>query len=95
MYTQRSFREKVHEPGVVTRDDTFYCGSSGSPVFDSKGSLIAMHTAGFICEYESGVSSIIEFGCAIESIFNHIKKNHTTWYEQECVNQQDVEMNSL
>nr|XP_048286480.1 serine protease FAM111A-like [Myodes glareolus]XP_048286481.1 serine protease FAM111A-like [Myodes glareolus]XP_048286482.1 serine protease FAM111A-like [Myodes glareolus]XP_048286483.1 serine protease FAM111A-like [Myodes glareolus]XP_048286484.1 serine protease FAM111A-like [Myodes glareolus]XP_048286485.1 serine protease FAM111A-like [Myodes glareolus] len=95
MYTQRSFQEKVREPGVSTWNNTFYCGSSGSPIFDSKGSLIAMHTAGFICEYESGVSSIIEFGCAIESIFNHIKTNHTTWYEKECANQQDVEMNSL
>ncbi|XP_006996826.1 serine protease FAM111A-like [Peromyscus maniculatus bairdii] len=94
MYTQRSFQETVHEPGVLTWDNIFYCGSSGSPVFDSKGSLIAMHTAGFICEYESGVSSIIEFGCAMEPIFTYIKTNHRTWYDMECVNQQDVEMPS-
>ncbi|XP_055470167.1 serine protease FAM111A-like [Psammomys obesus] len=95
MYTQRSFQETVHEPGVLARDNTFYCGSSGSPVFDSKGSLVAMHTAGFICEYESGVSSIIEFGTAMESILTDIKQKHETWYNEECVNRQDVEMNSL
>ncbi|XP_035297857.1 protein FAM111A isoform X2 [Cricetulus griseus] len=95
MYTQRSFQETVRELDVATCDNIFYCGSSGSPVFDSKGSLIAMHTAGFICEYESGVSSIVEFGCAIESILTHIKTKHTKWYDEECVNQQDVEMNSL
>ncbi|XP_060220058.1 serine protease FAM111A-like [Meriones unguiculatus] len=95
MYTQRSFQEAVHETGVLARDNTFYCGSSGSPVFDSKGSLVAMHTAGFICEYERDVSSIIEFGTAMESILTDIKQKHETWYNEECVNRQDVEMNSL
>lgn len=95
IYTQRSFQETVHEPGMVTCDNTFYCGSSGSPVFDSKGSLVAMHTAGFICEYESGVSSIVEFGSSMECILNDIKQKHKTWYDRECVNQQDVEMSSL
>ncbi|KAL6085367.1 hypothetical protein STEG23_025951 [Scotinomys teguina] len=94
MHTQRSFQETVHEPGVLTRDNIFYCGSSGSPVFDSKGSLIAMHIAGFMCEYDSGISSIIEFGCAMESIITYIKTNHEMWYDVEYVNQQDVEMNS-
>ncbi|XP_021066418.1 LOW QUALITY PROTEIN: protein FAM111A-like [Mus pahari] len=90
IYTQRSFQETVHEPG----DHTFYCGSSGSPVFDSKGSLVAMHTAGFICEYESGVSSIVEFGPSMECIIIDIKQKHKTWYDEECVNQQEVEMKS-
>ncbi|XP_041517673.1 serine protease FAM111A-like isoform X1 [Microtus oregoni] len=85
MYTQRSFQEKVHEPGVVAWDNTFYCGSSGSPVFDSKGSLIAMHTAGFICEYESGVSSIVELGSSMKHILDDIKQKHEKWYNEICV----------
>ncbi|EDL41472.1 mCG65857 [Mus musculus] len=94
IYTQRSFQETVHEPGVATCDNTFYCGSSGSPVFDSKGSLVAMHTAGFICEYESGVSSIVEFGPSMECILSDIQQKHKIWYDEECVNQQDVDMKS-
>nr|XP_048286488.1 serine protease FAM111A-like isoform X1 [Myodes glareolus]XP_048286489.1 serine protease FAM111A-like isoform X1 [Myodes glareolus]XP_048286490.1 serine protease FAM111A-like isoform X1 [Myodes glareolus] len=94
MYTQRSFQGKVHEAGVVSLDNTFYCGSSGSPVFDSKGSLIAMHTAGFICEYESGISSIIELGSSMKHILDDIKQKHEKWYNEICV-QQAVEIVSL
>lgn len=85
MYTQRSFQEEGHEAGVVSLDNTFYCGSSGSPVFDSKGSLIAMHTVGFMCEYESGVSSIIELGSSMKHILNDIKQKHEKWYNEICV----------
>ncbi|XP_014391820.1 PREDICTED: protein FAM111A [Myotis brandtii] len=92
MYTQRSFQEIVPSPDVVTYDTSFYFGSSGSPVFDSKGSLVAMHTAGFRNLYESEFSSIIEFGSIMESILHNIKQNYGTWYEKLCITQQDVEM---
>ncbi|XP_036027418.1 protein FAM111A-like isoform X2 [Onychomys torridus] len=85
MYTQRSFQKNIHEPGVVTWDNTFYCGSSGSPIFDARGSLIAMHTAGFICEYASGFSSVIELGSSMKHILDDIKQNHETWYNEICV----------
>ncbi|XP_059127940.1 serine protease FAM111A-like [Peromyscus eremicus] len=85
MYTQRSFQKNIHEPRVVTGDNTFYCGSSGSPVFDARGSLVAMHTAGFICEYASGVSSVIELGSSMKHILDDIKENHETWYNEICV----------
>lgn len=81
----------IDKPNDFTYN-TFYCGSSGSPIFDCKGSLVAMHTAGFICEHESGVYDIIEFGTRMESILNHIKQKHKEWYNEVCVNQQDVEM---
>lgn len=92
MYTQRSFQDIVPSPDVVTYDTSFYFGSSGSPVFDSKGSLIAMHTAGFRNYYQSEFSSIIEFGCTMEAILHDIKQNYGTWYEKLCLTQQDVEM---
>ncbi|XP_028740040.1 protein FAM111A-like isoform X1 [Peromyscus leucopus] len=85
MYTQRSFQKNIHEPGVATWDKTFYCGSSGSPIFDARGSLVAMHTAGFICEYESGYSSVIELGSSMKHILDDIKQNHETWYKEICV----------
>ncbi|KAK2502580.1 hypothetical protein MC885_005325 [Smutsia gigantea] len=62
MHTQRSFQEVMHNPDVITYDTTFYFGASGSPVFDSKGSLVAVHTAGFPYRYRNGIASIPEFG---------------------------------
>ncbi|XP_059565237.1 serine protease FAM111A [Myotis daubentonii] len=92
MYTQRSFQEIGPNPDVVTYDTSFYFGSSGSPVFDSNGSLVAMHTAGFRNLYTREYSSIIEFGSIMKSILHNIKQNYGTWYEKLCITQQEVEM---
>lgn len=94
MYTQRSFQEMLQNPHVVTYNTTFFGGSSGSPVFDSYGSLVAMHSAGYTCEYQSGVSNIIEFGSTMESIIADIKQNRD-WYNKIFGNCQDEEMRSL
>ncbi|KAL6085365.1 hypothetical protein STEG23_025949 [Scotinomys teguina] len=91
IFTQRSFQIMLNSSDVVTYNTTFFCGSSGSPVFDSYGSLVAMHTAGFLCEYQTGVSSIIEYGSSMESIMADIKQN---WYDKIFVNCQDEEMPS-
>ncbi|XP_006776171.1 PREDICTED: protein FAM111A [Myotis davidii] len=92
MYTQRSFQEIDPRPDVVTYDTSFYFGSSGSPVFDSNGSLVAMHTAGFRNLFTSEYSSIIEFGSIMKSILHNIKQNYGTWYKELCITQEDVEM---
>ncbi|XP_023561841.1 protein FAM111A-like [Octodon degus] len=87
MYSQNSFQEDLHNPDVGTCDTSFYQGFSGSPVFDSNGSLVAMHTAGFFDQHR-----LIEFGSAMRSILSHIKHNYKEWYEQVCAHQQEVEM---
>jgi hypothetical protein len=92
MYTQRSFQEMLHNPDLVTYDTTFYCGASGSPIFDSQGSLVAMHAAGITCKYQDGVFNIIEFGSAMSSILSDIKQKHESWYNELCIVQKDVEM---
>uniref|UniRef100_F6VZZ2 FAM111 trypsin like peptidase A n=3 Tax=Equus caballus TaxID=9796 RepID=F6VZZ2_HORSE len=92
MFTQSSFQEVVYNRDVITYETSFFWGSSGSPVFDSKGSLLAMHTAGFPYLYPNTVPTIIEFGPTLESILLDIKQNHGAWYEELCINQQDVEM---
>lgn len=91
VYTQRSFQEVLDNSDIVTYDTTFFGGSSGSPVFDSNCSLVAMHTAGFPCEYQSGVYSIIEFGSTMESIIADIKQNEYL-YNKIFGNCQDEEM---
>lgn len=91
VYTQRSFQELFDNSDVVTYDTTFFKGSSGSPVFDSNCSLVAMHTAGFLCEYQSGIHNIVEFGCTMESIIADIKQNEYL-YNKIFGNRQDEEM---
>lgn len=92
MHTQSSFQKIIQSPHVITYGTGFYFGSSGSPVFDSKGSLVAIHSAGFAYQYQNEYSSIIEFGCTMESIIGNIKQNHRKWYDEVCITQQDVEM---
>ncbi|XP_008049362.1 protein FAM111A [Carlito syrichta] len=94
MYTPRSFDNIVHNPYVITYDTSFHFGASGSPVFDSVGSLVAIHTAGFPCMYQNNISSIIEFGSIMQSVLLNIRHKHGLWYEIAFINQQDVEMMS-
>ncbi|XP_036916352.1 serine protease FAM111A isoform X2 [Sturnira hondurensis] len=92
MFTQRSFQEMAPRHDMITYDTSFYFGSSGSPIFDSNGSLVAVHSAGFHNFYQPGFSSVIEFGPTMESILHDIKQKHRTWYENVCVMTQDVDM---
>ncbi|XP_075829709.1 serine protease FAM111A-like isoform X2 [Microtus pennsylvanicus] len=91
IYTQRSFQQLLGNSDVVTYDTTFFGGSSGSPVFDSNCSLVAMHAAGFVCKYQSGVHNIIELGSTMESIIADIMQNKY-WYNKIFGNCQDEEM---
>ncbi|XP_062950091.1 serine protease FAM111A [Cynocephalus volans] len=92
LYTHKDFQKKIHSPDVITYDTTFFFGASGSPVFDSRGLLVAMHTAGCAYRHLEGISSIIEFGCTMESILLDIKEKHKIWYKEICIYQQDVEI---
>ncbi|KAG8505732.1 Protein FAM111A [Galemys pyrenaicus] len=84
MYTRNSFQSIINNSNVITYDTSFYFGSSGSPIFNSVGALVAIHNAGFAFEYEKKTSSIIEFGSSIKSILHHIYKSEggTDWFKE-------------
>ncbi|XP_066107695.1 serine protease FAM111A-like [Saccopteryx bilineata] len=94
MFSQKSFQENIPRPDVTTYNTSFYFGSSGSPVFDSKGSLVAMHAAGFTYQYQEGLSSLIEFGCTMDSICHDLQQNHGPWCEELGIPSPDIEMMS-
>ncbi|XP_074854226.1 serine protease FAM111A isoform X2 [Carettochelys insculpta] len=81
MFTQRSFEGVIDDPHKVTYDTSFFCGSSGSPVFDASGHLIAMHTAGYLYRRGNQEHSIIEWGHSMEAILSDIKKKNPGLYE--------------
>ncbi|XP_012580619.1 PREDICTED: LOW QUALITY PROTEIN: protein FAM111A [Condylura cristata] len=72
MYTRNSFQKIVNNPDIITYDTSFYFGSSGSPIFDSNGALVAMHCAGLTCDFKKGTPSILEYGISMKSILRNI-----------------------
>ncbi|KAM5169878.1 serine protease FAM111A-like [Mantella aurantiaca] len=59
--TEHNFTLMAH-PELVTYDTCLYHGASGSPVFNEKGELVAMHLAGYLARTDLEKKSIIEYG---------------------------------
>ncbi|XP_053253875.1 serine protease FAM111A [Podarcis raffonei] len=77
------FSDVCNNPDVLTYDTSFFWGSSGSPVFDRDGQLVAMHAAGYVYGNNSKQRSIIEFGYLMTSILSVIEKKDKSWYDSE------------
>ncbi|XP_027714525.1 protein FAM111A-like, partial [Vombatus ursinus] len=94
MFSLKNLKEDqmINSQDCLTYDTSFFCGSSGSPILDTSGRLVAMHSAGFKYDFQGQKQSIIEFGISINSIHNDMKQNHESWYTSLFPYQEDVEM---
>ncbi|XP_043827716.1 serine protease FAM111A-like [Dromiciops gliroides] len=93
MFSLGSFKDTpIEMEDCLTYHTSFFFGSSGSPVLDTSGRLVALHTAGFSYSYQGQKQSVIEFGFSINSILNDMVQNHKSWYNSVFPYQQDVEM---
>ena len=63
-----------HHPDQIPYDTSFFEGSSGSPVFNLNGHIVALHTQGYPF-YKSGKEvSLMEFGLTFGAIFRDVKE---------------------
>uniref|UniRef100_A0A8C3VZ96 FAM111 trypsin like peptidase B n=1 Tax=Catagonus wagneri TaxID=51154 RepID=A0A8C3VZ96_9CETA len=95
--TQRSFLTQVWSSETLSYDTCFSSGSSGSPVFDACGRLVAMHSFGHFYRHENKVHALIEFGYSMASILSDIKQKHESFYklleEEENENRDEEKKN--
>ncbi|XP_045870249.1 serine protease FAM111B [Meles meles] len=81
MFTQRSFLPEVCTTNTLSYDTCFSSGSSGSPVFNAFGKLVAMHTVGHFYRRGGRDYAIIEFGYSMCSILDDVKQKNERLYE--------------
>ncbi|XP_059260932.1 serine protease FAM111B isoform X2 [Mustela nigripes] len=76
VFTQRSFLPEVCNTDTLSYDTCFSSGSSGSPVFNTSGELVAMHTVGHFYVHEGRACAIIEYGYSMYSILGDVKQKN-------------------
>ncbi|XP_032137994.1 protein FAM111B isoform X1 [Sapajus apella] len=80
MFTQRSFLSEIWNTQMLSYDTCFSDGSSGSPVFNASGKLVALHTTGHFYKHGHNVYALIEFGYSMDSILCDIKETNESLY---------------
>ena len=60
--------DKYQQQGCLAYDTTLFSGTSGSPVFDLNGNIVAMHTQGYPLIVEENKCSLMEFGIQFSAI---------------------------
>ncbi|XP_055280164.1 serine protease FAM111B isoform X3 [Moschus berezovskii] len=81
MFTQRSFLSEVWSTNTLNYDTCFSSGSSGSPVFNASGRLVAMHSFGHFYSRGNKAYALIEYGYSVQSVLCDIKQKDENLYK--------------
>lgn len=92
MFTPRSFQSDICRSDTLSYDTCFSSGSSGSPVFDASGRLVAMHAMGHCCEQGGLVLGLVEYSYSMESILADLKQLDKSLYESLNQEKQDLSL---
>ena len=66
---------RYEELGYLRYDTTLFSGSSGSPVFDLNGNIVAMHTEGYTLNIDDKrICSLMEFGVQFNAICEDLRR---------------------
>ncbi|XP_028405792.1 protein FAM111A-like [Dendronephthya gigantea] len=71
MYQGKELNPADHSD-QIPYDTSFFHGASGSPVFNSYGHIIAMHTMGYPFSQSQKKHSLMEFGITLAAIYDDI-----------------------
>nr|XP_035966449.1 protein FAM111B isoform X1 [Halichoerus grypus] len=81
MFTQRSFLPEVWSTDTLSYDTSFFNGSSGSPVFNTSGELVAIHTVGHFYNRGDKTQALIEYGYSMCSVLCDVKRKNESFYK--------------
>uniref|UniRef100_W5MJD0 Protein FAM111A-like n=1 Tax=Lepisosteus oculatus TaxID=7918 RepID=W5MJD0_LEPOC len=88
-----NFTALENDQEKLTYNTCFFDGSSGSPVFDGYGRLVAMHTGGYSYRTPSGKQqSIIEYAVSLWAIISSIIKQMIHQLEEVIQTDEEVQM---
>ena len=75
--TNDNLLNKFEKQGCLPYDTTLFYGSSGSPVFDLNGNIVAMHTQGYTLDLgEDHEVSLMEFGVQFSAIYEDMRRRN-------------------
>ena len=80
MYRENTLEDLHPKHGQLSYDSSFFHGSSGSPVFNADGHIIAMHTMGYPYFQRSNKYSLMEFGLTFAAIYHDVKVRYGNDY---------------
>ncbi|KAM5317579.1 serine protease FAM111B isoform 1-T2 [Glossophaga mutica] len=81
MFTPRSFPPEDYRTDTLSYDTCFGSGSSGSPVFNADGKVVALHSFGTFYNSEGKEHAFIEFGYSMDSILCDLKQRMEPLYK--------------
>lgn len=83
MFTRRSFPPQayINRTDMLSYDTFFASGSSGSPVFNADGKVVAVHSFGQFYRSRDETHGFIEFGYSMDSILCDLKHRAEPLYK--------------